>query len=191
MKSYKLTAEISNYGESIKRELLRRTVIILEVRRERERGGSLNRCGLLRVDYAPSEVGVKYGSDVCVLSYSCHDVANSQVIDFHETPCHFGGSRKWFVCHECKNKVSKLRFFGMSFICGKCVGLGYKSQRINRVGRLQNRAAKIKDELGMDMPASLCRFVKDFDRPKGMHWSTFKRQQIRANNYLIEAIRYW
>lgn len=95
-------------------------------------------------DRVVSEVSVKYKGDYCVLSYSCRGVTNNQTIDFYETPCNFGGSRKWFVCHGCRKKVSKLRLFGMSFVCGKCISLGYKSQRINRAGRLQSRAAKLK-----------------------------------------------
>ena len=142
-------------------------------------------------DRVVSEVAVKYKSAFCVLSYSCRGETNSQTIEFSETPCHFGGSRKWFVCSGCRKRVSKLRLFGMSFVCGKCIGLGYKSQRINKAERLQSRAAKIKGELGMDTPASLCRFVEDLDRPKGMHWSTFRRDQARANNYIMKAIQLW
>jgi len=142
-------------------------------------------------DRVVSEVGIRCLSDFCELSYSCCGVANSQTIDFCETPCHLGGSRKWFVCHQCRAKAAKLRFFGMSFVCGNCVGLGYRSQRINRAKRMQNRAAKIKDELDIEMSASLCRFVEDYDRPKGMHWSTFRRKQARANASVVKALRLW
>jgi len=142
-------------------------------------------------DRVVSEVAVKYRSGFCELSYSCRGETINQKIEFYETPCHFGGTRKWFVCRDCRNKVSKLRLFGATFVCGKCIGLGYKSQRINRAERLQSRAAKIKDGLGMDTPASLCRFVEDSDRPKGMHWSTFRREQARANFYIIKAIEIW
>ena len=143
-------------------------------------------CRSSSVEYAPS-----LKNTLVNLTEPSQGMSGNQTINFCETPCHFGGTRQWFVCPECSQKAYKLRFLRRLFMCGKCIGLGYESQRINRARRLQNRAAKIKGELGIDKPASLVRFVKDSDRPRGMHWLTFRTKKILANGYTIKAIELW
>ena len=142
-------------------------------------------------DEVTSEVAVECTPESCVFSYSQNGVPNNQTIYFSETPCNFGGNRKWFLCNRCHNRVSKLRFYGRSLVCGRCIGVGYKSQRLNKARRLQNRAKKIKEELGMETPASLCRLVEESDRPKGMHRSTFSARRLKANFFISKAINLW
>ena len=72
------------------------------------------------------------------------------------TPCHFGGSRPWFLCPgvvngvSCGRRVGKLYGPGRYFLCRHCYRLAYQSQREQPHERALRRANNIRMRLGGD-----------------------------------------
>jgi hypothetical protein len=95
-----------------------------------------------------------------------------QVIFFDQTPCNYGGHRKWFLCSQCERRVEILYgLFGSNkyFLCRDCHGLTYPSCNTHPRKRLFTKADKLKQKIGVE-PG-----IMDFipEKPKGMHRSTF------------------
>jgi hypothetical protein len=97
-----------------------------------------------------------------------------QKIRFDCTPCHYGNSRKWFLCPGCYKRVAVLASNSPQFLCRHCNELPYSSQNEDRLYSLRRK----RDKLGR-------RIFNDYDngygykKTKGMHWKTFEvlRQQ--------------
>jgi len=66
---------------------------------------------------------------------------------------------------------------GRYFLCRNCYDLNYASQHENRRYRLLRKAQKIRARLG----ASPDIFEPIFQKPKGMHWTTFHRLKEEAD----------
>jgi ribosomal protein L37E len=94
------------------------------------------------------------------------------------TPCHFGGRRPWFQCPNtrCQRLCSKLYLHGGHFICRRCTGRAYQSQRETSSNRLFRKARKMRRRLGASM--NLTEPV--WRKPKGMHWRIFERLREEA-----------
>ena len=87
------------------------------------------------------------------------------------TPCNYGGERLWLNCPHCGKRVAILYGQGKRFLCRHCYRLTYGSQSEGLIGRMQRKARKIRKRLG----GSDDLFMLVWDKPKGMHWKTFKR----------------
>ena len=93
------------------------------------------------------------------------------------TPCNFGGKRAWFICPVvgCGRRVAIL-YGGGIFACRHCYQLTYNSQNEPPHSRALGRTQAIRMKLG-GSPSLL----EDFPaKPKGMHWSTYNRLRLRA-----------
>ena len=95
-----------------------------------------------------------------------------QVIFFDQTPCNYGGHRKWFLCSQCEQRVEIL--YGLNgsnkyFLCRDCHGLTYTSCNIHPTKRLFNKANKLKQKIGVE-PGIMDAIP---EKPKGMHWATY------------------
>lgn len=93
-----------------------------------------------------------------------------RLIMLSESPCRYGGSRKWFICPRCGHRMAVLMLTPPDVGCRLCLGLSYTSQSENISYRGIRRMNKIANRLGSDeffggMPL----------RPKGMHWKTYNR----------------
>ncbi len=105
------------------------------------------------------------------------------------TPCHFGGSRPWFVCPgivdgvPCRRRVGRLCGPGRYFLCRHCYRLAYQSQREQPYERALRRANGIRMRLGGE-PGMLCPFP---GKPKGMHRRTYERLWQRVRDAEIAA----
>ena len=117
--------------------------------------------------------------------YRCNDEewqAVEEPVSIVWTPCHFGGSRPWFVCPgvvngvPCGRRVGKLYGPGRYFLCRHCYGLAYQSQREQAHERALRRAVAIRRRLGGE-PGMLCPFP---EKPKGMQWRTYERLRQRV-----------
>jgi hypothetical protein len=93
------------------------------------------------------------------------------------TPCRFGGNRPWFVCSVyangtyCGRQIAKLYQAGRLFACRHCSRLGYASQQESAHERGLRKAQNIRMRLG-----GTTNMLDDFpEKPKGMHWRTYKR----------------
>ena len=93
------------------------------------------------------------------------------------TPCHYGGSRPWFLCPRggCGRRVAIL-YGGRDFACRTCRRLTYPTQRVPAASRSLERAQRLRVRLGgsVDM-------TQPFPpRPKGMHFLTYMKRAMRA-----------
>jgi hypothetical protein len=92
------------------------------------------------------------------------------------SPCHLGGERVWFVCPRCSGRAAKLYSATAYFRCQRCCRLPYASQQETVLDRANRKAFKLrrrlKDGGGIGDPI--------WDKPKGMHWSTFERLKTRV-----------
>ena len=102
------------------------------------------------------------------LYYNTEDYHSREMtkINYHipivETPCNFGGSRKWFECSlykdgvRCGRRVGVIYKAGNYFGCRHCYELTYSSQNENRRGmsqgiygafRLSTKAERLEQEI--------------------------------------------
>lgn len=89
------------------------------------------------------------------------------------TECNYGGRRPWFVCpgRGCDRRAAKLFLRNGHFLCRRCHGLAYESQRQDFESRQLNKAQAVRRRLGGS--ASL---LDPFPwKPKWMHWATYQR----------------
>lgn len=112
------------------------------------------------------------------LSYTCrHGAGEAQAVRYRVpltwTPCHYGGRRPWFVCpgRGCGRRAAVLYLHGRYFLCRRCHGLVYESQREDRAHRLMHKAQKIHRRLGGS--GSLLEPLPP--KPKRMRWRTYER----------------
>jgi rubredoxin len=91
-------------------------------------------------------------------------------------PCRYGGNRYYFLCPglDCGRRCELLYSAGKYFVCRKCAGYLYSSQKGDRLEQIRNA----KDKIGN-------RIFEDYDgewgyrKKKGMHQKTFDRGYVR------------
>jgi hypothetical protein len=106
------------------------------------------------------------------------------------TACFLGGQRPWFRCTAysgtqcCGRRVAKLYGASDLFACRHCYGLAFASQQESLRFRNINRSRKIRMRLGgvADLGAPFPQ------KPRGMHWSTYRR--IRARGEAADRIAF-
>ena len=94
------------------------------------------------------------------------------------TPTRFGGRRAWFECPGCRRGCRLLYDAGPRHRCRRCLRLQYTSQyQPTGLGALEH-AEKIRKQLGDNIGMA---FEGDPfpDKPKGMHWRTYRRLEER------------
>ena len=94
-----------------------------------------------------------------------------QTISFYQTPCNFGGHRKWFRCPHCSRRVAVIYGARKYFLCRHCYNLTYASQQDETPYRLLRKSLKIREKLGDNIGF----FEITPPKPKGMHWETYYR----------------
>jgi hypothetical protein len=127
-------------------------------------------------------VRYRVGTDRMVLSYRYRHYGGAWEpvelnISFDQTPCNYGGYRKWFHCPRCWTRVAVLYGAGKYFLCRHCYNLTYSSQQEGKVDRLIRKARKIRRQLG----ASENLFEPIIFKPKNMHQKTFDRLRQKAD----------
>ena len=94
----------------------------------------------------------------------------SEVIPFTETRTNFGGTRRWLQCLSC-GQACRILYGGTYFRCRTCLGLKYESQYEQAYARAASQAHRIRTRLG-----HYGGLYEPFPpKPKGMHWSTYRR----------------
>jgi hypothetical protein len=113
-----------------------------------------------------------------VLESSWPEGAGWRTISFEvgltSTPCHFGGSRWWWVCPGCRRRVAVLYGRGR-FGCQECLQLAYRSQRETERARVLRRANAMRRLFGW--PPGVIH--GHGDKPKHLHGSTYRRMLRR------------
>ena len=127
------------------------------------------------------DIRVTVGDGMVVLNYRSRRRGSpwqdvSEPVLLTTTPCHFGGSRPWFVCPRCLRRVALLYGAGTYFWCRRCHRLAYPSQNERGFDRALTIAQGIRRKLGGS--ASLCDFFPL--KPPGMHWRAYRRLRERA-----------
>ena len=94
-----------------------------------------------------------------------------QLVKIAFQPCRFGGTRPWFLCPRCEQRVSAL-FADSSdeYYCRTCRRLAYRSQFESWSGRRYLKANRLRWSMRGEAGA-----MGTLERPKGMHWTTFFR----------------
>lgn len=100
--------------------------------------------------------------------------------------CNYGGKRSWFICpgKGCGKRVAKLYLTDKYFFCRHCHDLAYSSQRECKEFRLQNRAQRIYQRLGVDAHDALFPAAK----PKGMHQITYEKLVDEAQELELKSL---
>lgn len=111
------------------------------------------------------------------------DLENRTVIRLEWTPCHFGGSRGWFLCPACKRRCALVYWIFDRWGCRTCQQLTYYSSQGSPWVRSVRRANRVRNRLVISEGRAW--------RPKGMHWRTFMclvEEDRRLNSQAGEAV---
>lgn len=131
-------------------------------------------------------IRVEVEADYVVLNHMSESgVSDVEPIELARTPCHYGGSRPWFVCPSCNRRCAKLFFRRERFLCRVCHRLGYVSQLAASAERPRIMAQRIRRRLGMDPPNLTLPFPA---RPEGMPWRTYYRLRAKGERYERRAL---
>lgn len=133
-----------------------------------------------------ASIGLETSPDAVTLTYCYKDREGdwrdvNQRVAITRTPCHFGGSRPWFACPRCRERVAILYLWNVP-LCRKCARLVYLSQAEDAIDRSWRRSRKIAKRLGQDADAWMAP-----RRPKCMRLATFER--LRAQWWAEEVLR--
>lgn len=146
-----------------------------------ERGGDRTaQVGWQTDDEYPEELALTFAATT---GGDEHEI--TQHIRIAHTECNFGGTRPWWRCPFCSDRVAKLYAVPGEprFACRECHDFGYTSSRAsgNVERTLRMRYNRIRKKLGAE-PAHPETFGAGIpDRPKGMHEDTY--------NQLLEELR--
>lgn len=90
----------------------------------------------------------------------------SQTVQLATTPCHYGGSRPWFICPACHLRAGVLYLRSGRFACRKCQRVSYRSQSGSAIDRVCNKYHRLADAV-------------EAGKPKWQRWATFEKLEDR------------
>ena len=138
-------------------------------------------------------IGLVVAADRVVLDYRYSpsgtepkSVQELVVLDF--TDCHYGGKRPWFKCLRCQGRVAALYCYHGRFLCRHCHGLRYGCQQETYLDRMYRKTRKVRRRI----EGSMNLFDPIWQKPKGMHWSTFEHlmeQELQAHGAVCQSIK--
>ena len=115
-----------------------------------------------------------------------------EAVRLTSTPCNYGGQRRWFVCpaRSCGRRVAVLHLGSKYFLCRRCCGLAYASQREDKKYRALRRVQKIRMRLGGSGS------VDDLfpEKPNRMRRTTYERLKEKAEEaerQMWQALSEW
>lgn len=128
---------------------------------------------LWRAHATPADLQVDAG---CLVRFDMNwrDAVGQRRTNYFEMdlkPCRYGGVRAYFVCpaEACERRCVRLYNVASHWLCRRCHGFAYYTQRLHTPRRLLQRKRKVLSRVGVDAIG----WIKD--RPKGMHESTYYR----------------
>jgi hypothetical protein len=116
--------------------------------------------------------------DAINVSYRVSGEPVSSEIQVLRIPVQFGGEREWLQCPNCLKRFDILYIATRRFLCRRCNGLAYQTQREKRGGRQLIKAHRLWKRAGLE-------FGGEGERPKWMHRRKFERLTERAD------VAYW
>ncbi|MCK0104246.1 hypothetical protein MWU63_18325 [Pseudohalocynthiibacter sp. F2068] len=106
-----------------------------------------------------------------------------QGVALTETPCHYGGTRQWFVCPDCRRRCGVL-YINRCIGCRSCHNLAYASQYEAPRERMRRQLLKIRKVIGAGLEIG-----NPFNPPpKGM---STKRHLALVEEYKTLREKYW
>ena len=129
-------------------------------------------------------ITVQVNTDSVNLIYRHGDTGQDYPVQVAWTSCNYGGERAWWLCPCCGRRVALL-YSGKVFSCRQCSGLTYESTRTAPGDKPFERADRLRQRLGW------CAGVANppGEKPKGMHWTTYRRQMDKLHHHAVEAMR--
>jgi len=127
-------------------------------------------------------IGYKITDDRMTLIYKHLNQQNQeweeveQTIYFDETRCNYGGTRKWFLCPNCRKRVAILTDLGKYFYCRKCYRLPYRSTLETSRDRFYSKKDKLGEEIFEHYENG-----DVWQKKKSMHWKTFNKKYNEYN----------
>jgi hypothetical protein len=94
-------------------------------------------------------------------------------VAFDYTPCHLGGSRRWFLCPGCGRRCAIL----YPVKCRVCLKLIYASEHEGVLDRRYRAAFKLRERLGQSEGGLAAPFPS---KPKLMRWHTYFKLRRKA-----------
>ena len=138
----------------------------IDVRRMNRRGylfggGTLN----FHVGDEPAgSISYSNGDGSLILSYALNGEARTQRVPSGTPAATSAAHGRGLVARTAPWRVAVLYLRRGGFYCRRCARVSYSSQSEDVIGRAWRKEAKIERRLG-----------EDWERPKGMHWSTYER----------------
>ena len=136
-------------------------------------------------------ISIATSADSIRLMYGTKDGEQmDELVALDRTPCHYGGSRTWFLCPRCGRRVGVL-FGGKRFLCRYCHGVAYAVENEDAMSRLLRRSDKLRERIkaraGTAYPVMF--------KPKHMHQRTFdiirwKIHELEAGFWMAAAERF-
>jgi len=123
-----------------------------------------------------ARIGFAAERDGLALSYTLDGEPREQFVPLTHTRCHYGGIRPWFTCPVGGERAAVLYMNAGRFACRHCNRVAYLSQSDDLAGRAWRKQTKLERRLG-----------EDWERPKGMHRSTYDR--LLAKLWECEMVR--
>ena len=113
----------------------------------------------------------------------------SYTLQIDYSPCHFGGSRPWFICPCCGHRMAYLLFYNHKFGCRHCLNTCYSIENKTPIDRQRLREQRLLSQLDCDSYSELT-LLDCLRKPKGMHFSTFEKKKhivstIHSRNTLL------
>lgn len=106
--------------------------------------------------------------------YDGTEARQSAVVRLTSSHQPLGGARMWLACPKC-GRGCRVLYALCGFRCRVCAGLIHTSQTTHKAGRALLQVQKLR--MGLGGSASLCDPFPD--KPKGMHWQTYRRLEAQ------------
>ena len=107
--------------------------------------------------------------DLVALIYSVDGEIVTEPIEVERTAQHFGGTRPWWRCPDCRSRCRKLHLVNGRFRCRRCSGLTYVSAQSARWVRRVRKARHLGERAGRTESGVIL-------RPCYMHVTTWLRR---------------
>lgn len=137
-----------------------------------------------------ANINIRTDIDRVTLNYQARDRGGEwQQVNYpvhvNWTACNFGGQRPWWICPAagCGRRVAIL-YGGKVYACRHCYRLAYPTQRQQSHDRACSMADKLRDRLGWEAGI----LNGNGGKPKGMHWRTFERLQVRHDDLVNQSL---
>jgi hypothetical protein len=123
-------------------------------------------------------IGYAVSEDGCTLTldYKSREQYMQYPVPLESIPCRYGGGRQYFRCpnRNCNRRCEVLYSCGAHFLCRKCCGYLYPSQKGDKLDKLREARWKAGVRIFEDWDGRSAGLKK-----KGMHQTTFDRGYAR------------